>query len=298
MSEGLSFSSTRFPKILLLGNGILRLYDGGNWDDLLKQIGPKTAKGKDLTNIPYAMQPEALCGVDVETVQRQTAVAIHEADIKKKSILQRILELPFDAILTTNYAYEIESVLIDGKWTGYKKKKAFTTLDGHSHVRHNTSIYNMVHCKDGRDIPVFHIHGERLRKHSLVLSYYSYANAVSRLIELNKQRGNDYQEKQIASEEIVAKSWLDYFLMGEVYAVGFGFDPSEFDIWWAIERKARERANHGTLHALMTEENMDKKPQKILFEAMKVDLHNFVPVYKDYDQAYEDILKFLSGIVK
>lgn len=298
MSKGFLFSSTRFPKILLLGNGILRLYDGGNWDDLLKHIGPKSAKGNDLTNIPYAMQPEALCGVDVEDVQRKTAAAIHEADIKKKSILERILKLPFDVILTTNYGYEIESVLIDGEWTEYKKKKAFTTLDDHSHVRHNTSICSMVQCKDGRDIPVFHIHGERLRKHSLVLSYYSYANSVSRLIELNKQRGNDYQEKQRASEEIVAKSWLDYFLMGEVYAVGFGFDPSEFDIWWAIERKAREHADHGALHALMTEENMDKKPQRILFEAMKVDLHNFIPVHKDYDQAYEDVLKFLSGIVK
>ncbi len=155
----------------------------------------------------------------------------------------------------------------------------------------------MVQCKDGRDIPVFHIHGERLRKHSLVLSYYSYANSVSRLIELNKQRGNDYQEKQMANEEIVAKCWLDYFVMGEVYAIGFGFDPSEFDIWWAIERKAREHADHGPLHALMVEENMDKKPQKILFEAMKVDLHNFIPIHKDYNQAYEDILKFLSGII-
>ena len=57
--------------------------------------------------------------------------------------------------------------------------------------------------------------------------------------------------------------------------------------------------NNAYIYASLKErENMDKKPQKILFEAMKVDLHNFVPVYKDYDQAYEDILKFLSGIVK
>ncbi len=123
MSKELSFSSTRFPKILLLGNGILRLYDGGNWDDLLKQIGPKSAMRKDLANIPYAMQPEALCGVDVEDVQRKTAAAIHEVDIKKRSILKHILKLPFDAILTTNYGYEIESILIDGEWNEYKKRE-------------------------------------------------------------------------------------------------------------------------------------------------------------------------------
>ena len=40
--------------------------------------------------------------------------------------------------------------------------------------------------------------------------------------------------------EMECQGWLDYFLMGDVHAVGFGFDLSEFDIWWAIERKSRE----------------------------------------------------------
>lgn len=298
MSKGHSISSKNLPKVLLLGNGILRLYKGGNWQTLLKQIEPKPSKGLDLSNVPYAMQPEALCGVDVEDVQRKTAGAIHEVDINEKTILKDILKLPFDAVLTTNYTYEIEATLNGGRWTEYNRSRSFVALDGCSSVWHNTSICSMVHCKDGRIIPVFHIHGEKARKHSLVLSYYSYANAVSRLVELNKQRGNDYQEKQKEGEEITVKSWLDYFLMGEVYAVGFGFDTSEFDIWWAIERKAREKAEHGELHALMTEGNINKKPQKILFEAMDVDLHNFKPKNGDYDQAYKDILKHLSDTLK
>ena len=295
MSKELSFSSVSLPRVLLLGNGILRLYNGGDWSELLKQIEPKPPKRYNLKGIPFAMQPEALCGVDVEEVQRKTAKAITEANTGTKEMMKKILSLPFDAVLTTNYTYEIETVLSGGRWTEYSRTKAFTALDGHNRVRHNTSICNIVYCEDGRIIPVFHIHGERARKHSLILSYYSYANAVSRLVELNKERGNYYQERQKAGEDIHVKSWLDYFLMGDVYAIGFGFDTSEFDIWWAIERKARENAKHGALYALVTEENMNEKPQKVLFEAMKTNLHNFKPEHKDYDQAYEQILSYLSG---
>lgn len=281
------------PKVLLLGNGVLRLAGGGNWNELLQAIETPPPKKRDLSLVPYAMQPEAICGVDVEEVQRKTALAIKDNGKDPQNILQRILLFPFDAILTTNYTYEIETVISGGEWTEKKRRDAFTALDGNSRVRHNTFICSRVLARDGRTIPVFHIHGERMRKHSLVLSYYSYANAVSRLVALNKYRGNEYLEKQETGESVIILSWLDYFLLGEVYAVGFGFDTSEFDIWWAIERKAREKASHGKLHAIMTENDMKSKPQSILFEAMDVDLQEFKPG-NDYLKAYEKILKYLQ----
>ena len=77
--------------------------------------------------------------------------------------------------------------------------------------------------------------------------------------------------------------------MGEVYAVGFGFDPSEFDIWWAIERKAREKANHGLLHAYMIGTEDDLQPQQVLFEPMKVDLR-WIPEHQGFPAAYERVL--------
>ncbi len=124
----------------------------------------------------------------------------------------------------------------------------------------------------------------------MTLSYYSYANAVSRLIALNKQRGNIYQEQQERNEKLFCLSWLDYFLIGDVYSVGFGFDTSEFDIWWAIERKAREKARHGLLHAFMIDEKDCNTPQKALFDAMDVHLHQHI-VAKDYLAAYEKVLE-------
>ena len=293
----LRLAASSIPNVLFLGNGVLRLAGGGNWSDLLHEIESSPHSDTILTNVPFAMQPEAVCGVDVEEVQRRTAAAIKDVKEDPQNTLKRLLSLPFDAILTTNYTYEIERILSGEEWTERARRKAFVALDGNSRVRHNTFICSMVSCSDGKKIPVFHIHGEKSRKHSLILSYYSYANSVSRLIALNKKRGNEYQEKQTAGESFDVLSWLDYFLLGEVYAVGFGFDPSEFDIWWAIERKARENAKHGILHAILTEEHMEEKPQKVLFEAMQVDLHNFTPD-RGYQTAYEEIIAYLRKEVK
>ena len=40
-----------------------------------------------------------------------------------------------------------------------------------------------------------------------------------------------------------AVSWVDYFLTGEVYSVGFGFDLSEIDLWWLVDCKRRHFSN-------------------------------------------------------
>ena len=276
------------PDVLLLGNGILRLNGGGDWNALLQDIQNPPPEEKDLTGVPYAMQPECLCGTDVEEVQRRTAQAIVTA--APHPILQRLLQLPFDAILTTNYTYEIEEALTGKNWSDDReRRKAFRALDDNTHVRHNTCVCNMVHCVDGRTVPVFHIHGEKGRKHSLVLSYYSYANAVSRLITLNKQRGNTYQEHQQEGTPLPVLSWLDYFILGNVYAVGFGFDTSEFDVWWAIERKARENAAHGSLQGFMIESPGKHLPQEVLFASMQAKMKR-ISNADGYPAAYEHIL--------
>lgn len=298
MNRVLTLKPNYIPRVLLLGNGILRLSGGGNWDNLLGEIETPPRKERNLKEVPMAMKPEAICGVNVEEVQRRTASLLKENGRDSQDTLKRLLSFPFDAIITTNYTYEIESTLKRTEWTERERKKSFLALDGKSHVRHNTSVCNLVSCVDGRTVPVFHIHGERGRKHSLVLSYYNYANSVSRLIDLNKKRGNEYQEKQESGEAINILSWMDYFLLGDVYAIGFGFDTSEFDIWWAIERKARKKAKHGTLYAMMTENNIDEKPQKILFEAMKVEIRNYPPAGENYQISYENILKYLTGRFK
>lgn len=283
MDDKLLIDMKRPPKVLLLGNGVLLLNNGMGWTDLLRSLNPEGVENPDVTGIPYAMQPEAIRGTDVEEVQRLIASNIRSQN--PHEILRQLVFMDFDAIITTNYTYEIEEALLDGKWNENRRKKSHKTLYGSAHVRYNTYKCNLVEDLNGRKIPVFHIHGEQARKHSMVLSYYSYADAVYHLIEMNKHRKNEYEEHQLSGDPLICKGWLDYFLLGEVYAIGFGFDLSEFDIWWAIERKSREHAINGKLHAYMIGENQDLA-KSVMFRTMDVDERILTVESGQYEKAY------------
>ena len=53
------------------------------------------------------------------------------------------------------------------------------------------------------------------------------------------------------------KSWIDYFLIGNVYIIGFGMDPSEMDIWWLINCKKRNFNDLGNI--FLYEPNLGNK---------------------------------------
>jgi hypothetical protein len=285
----LEISNKRFPKVLLLGNGMLKLDDKGiSWKELLQKIQMIPGK-RNVDILPMAMQPEALCGVDAEEVQRRVAAETKTLD-KVNPLLCRLLELPFDAIVTTNYTYEVEETLSGNKWTEYRRKKTLNILYGSHNVNHNTFVCNMVETKEGRIVPVFHIHGEWSRKHSMILSYYSYANSLARLVEYNKVLGNQFYEHQVADENIVCRCWLDYFIMGDVVSVGFGLDLSEFDIWWALERKAREIAKHGKFVAYIEKNGAEETPQKSLLEAMDAECRYVYSQDIGYEEMYKRIV--------
>ena len=281
------------PKVLLLGNGMLKLGNKGtSWGELLAKIKIRPGNLNVLdAGVPYAMQPEALCGVDVEQIQRDVASNI-ESLKDYHPLLVELLRLPFDAILTTNYTYEVESILSGKEWPGKRERiKAFTALDRITKVNHNTFICNSVKTPDGRTIPVFHIHGEAARKHSMILSYYSYANALSRLVDYNKNVLKDsLREYQEDEKEYLCRCWLDYFILGDVWSVGFGLDVSEFDIWWAIERKAREKAAHGRFKAYFAEQKMKDTAQKLLLEAMDADYMALPVTEGNYEIMYQDVI--------
>jgi hypothetical protein len=285
----LNINSHIFPKVLFLGNGMLKLDDKGiSWKELLQRIQILPGS-RNVEMLPMAMQPEALCGVDAEEVQRKVANETKTLD-GVNPLLHRLLELPFDAVITTNYTYEIEETLSGKEWTEYRRRKSLNILHGSHNVNHNTFICNMVETKDGHIVPVFHIHGERSRKHSMILSYYSYANSLARLVEYNKILGNQFYEHQIVDENILCRCWLDYFIMGDIISVGFGLDLSEFDVWWALERKAREIAKHGKFVAYIDRQGAEETPQKLLMDAMDaecryVDSHDI-----GYEKMYEKIV--------
>ena len=290
MKNEILIDMSKQPTVLFIGNGVLQLEGGEGWVAFLERSFPENVT--DTEGIPFAMRPEAMIGPKNEIIQARVSDSLRE--VVPFTDLSKLLNLPFDAVITTNYTYEIESYLTGTSWSRYQRKKAFRALDDQPHSHQNTCICNYITTKDGRNVPVFHVHGEKDRKNSLVLSYYSYVNSVANLKEYSKKNGNKYKEAQDEEKCFICRSWLDYFILGKVYAVGFGFDFSEFDIWWAIERKAREKAEHGPLKAFFIEKKGDSLPKETMMKALKAETWSMDPD-GNYQAAYDEIYKVISN---
>ena len=50
------------------------------------------------------------------------------------------------------------------------------------------------------------------------------------------------------TEEDDAKTWAEAFIFSDIYCLGFGYGLCEFDLWWLLNRKAREKFNTGKLY--------------------------------------------------
>ncbi len=244
----ISLDPAKRPRVLLIGNGLLRLEGGISWDGLIARLDRRyDVSREELDRLPSSMRPEAVCGVDAEQTRKATARAVQGVDTPIAPELRQLLALDFDCILTTNYTYEVERVLCGERWTDSLREKARTVLDGSPKAHRNTSICYLFE-RSGKPLPVWHIHGDAMRSTSLVLSYYDYMDLVFRLKEYNRRLGNQITLDQEAGRPLQARSWLDYFIVGDVYCVGFGMGLCEFDLWWALERKSRENADVGTFY--------------------------------------------------
>ena len=82
----------------------------------------------------------------------------------------------------------------------------------------------------------------------MVLGHYFYGNTVARMKAYLEQYGGLYSHYQKQGQDKPLRSWLDAFIMGDVYVLGFGFDLSEFDLWWLLNRKKLEKADHGKVY--------------------------------------------------
>ena len=40
-------------------------------------------------------------------------------------------------------------------------------------------------------------------------------------------------------QDLKIRSWMDYFMLGDVYIVGLGMALSEMDLWWLVNCKKR-----------------------------------------------------------
>ena len=254
-------------KILLLGNGLLQSFGGESWKGFLEGIRKRDdLPPSDKINCPEPLKAILLTNDQVDVAMREKCDKILNGDaisLNLATTLQRILNMGFDHILTTNYTYELEQAAVfPKKLTENMLKKMTTGTLERAEPKYLIHTYNRVE-RDGTVNKIWHIHGEARKPDSTILGHYYYGNSLFKIKEaaedLPRVASNDGEE---------AKSWVEAFLLADVYCLGFGYGLAEFDLWWLLNRKAREKRNTGKLYFYEPKDDGQKEKLE-LFRLMK-----------------------------
>ena len=253
------------PKVLLLGYGLCRAYGGMSWDRLLDEIKDKQVFPHPASNYMLPMPLKAAMLAN-NTLNKRLRRIVAEGTIdnvrqgrtswqsyihttaEMRSQICRLVNCGFDYVLTTNYSYEIEAALLgEEKLTPKRIAKLmnFYEIDN-AQTQFLINTFNQV-----GNVPIWHIHGEARKPDSMVLGHYYYGKLLRRCVgrldgtkEVTENKKPTYtgKEKEFIrnlKEKRPQKvgSWIDAFVLGDVYILGFGLDFSEADLWWLIEYK-------------------------------------------------------------
>ena len=311
------------PKVLLLGNGLNRMFKGGSWDDLLNALRDekKYPLAQEKYIIPNGFKAPMLANGDLKTKISEYIKDDKNQDKIYSCNSNELLEvvrafalLPFDFILTTNYSYELELALSNVQVSDEKKiKKLLANIgDSKAESKYAMRTFNRVSNKDyERDI--WHIHGEYRKPDSIILGQYYYGNLLTKYSESLK---NTYisTEKSVKTEKPKKiNTWTEAFMLGDVYIVGLGMDFSEVDLWWLLEKKKINQNNYAGstyFYNPLVQENIDRDIKKAqegpeacktyLMETYDAKVKNFgfkIKDYADYPEfyklVYEDLKKEL-----
>jgi hypothetical protein len=249
----------KFPQVLLVGNGINRAYGGGSWGDLLHDIATEDMKkylesGKEMTT-PMPLRAILLTHDNIDQSLKNYNKAKLFGSVSEtthREYLQKILAMGFDHILTTNYSYELETAAL-GKAATTITENQLRSMQAHSHYVKKAEPKYLLHTYNscifnGIENNIWHIHGESRKSDSMVLGHYYYGELLYKIKNYvaNKSRRYFFNERDNVETHI--RSWIDAFILGDVYVLGYGFDIAEIDLWWLLNRKFKEKADHGSVY--------------------------------------------------
>lgn len=111
--------------------------------------------------------------------------------------------------------------------------------------------YNLFRRSSALDKDVWHIHGRHDQPGTITLGFDHYAGYLQKLRNYATSGISSKDHGGLRSPLAHGRSyfelrddpysWLDVFLRHDVHVVGFGFDYSELDTWWALVLKHQVR---------------------------------------------------------
>ncbi len=255
------------PQILLIGNGLEHKSGQKEWKELLEMLTvedavPITEKQKDCIPFPllyqllatHAPAPAHLTASEIKEEEDRLAAAMGKLKHESNVLLDRLPAINADHILTTNYSYCLEKAFYPGldftkpvvrnrkRFRLAQKRGSGGALVEREYRLHSGYIARSV----GVDTGLWHIHGECSVPKGIVLSHDRYGRLLQRIERIcSRQR---YPGDSAVVEQKTFTSWPELFLYGDVYVLGLGLDANEFDLWWLLRRKQRERYADGKVY--------------------------------------------------
>ncbi len=234
----------KIPTVLLLGNGINRAYDFSSWEELIKSIGTKELSKEEkqsLKTVPYPLQPVILTDDHLGEQMKMVSgpLAGIRAPEEEEELLQKYANLPVDAVLTSNYTYELEKAIEPIFQCSVGRKCRWRHLACDKDGKFCREQLHTYFLPEEGGPSIWHIHGEAARPNTMILGYYYYGKLLSKLQQNISQLIKRYKASQVRKFNLEIHSWLDYFMLGDVYIVGCGMALSELDLWWLVNCKKR-----------------------------------------------------------
>lgn len=285
------------PEVLLLGNGIHKTYSHESWDALLRKMNPDMEKDlwDQVSKLPYPLMAVVAAKDHLNDCMKSEGRYMTEQHIEQKeaNMLRKILNCGFDTVLTTNYTYDIEQALcpeFNARFASPCKFRNKTCKDKPAGETSALYQYMNIPTKENT-LPVWHIHGEAARADSMIIGHYYYGKLLSQIKQYASESIRRYKTALRQNEEFYPRSWVDYFLYGNVSILGQGLHFSEMDLWWLINCKKRNGSGKITWY----EPNI-KTENRMLAEAYNVIIKTETVGPDEFENYYNTMLD--SFVVK
>ena len=321
MKSNISFiHSTRGkgrPQIVLVGNGLEIRSGQRSWNELvdaLKAPDCLSIGKQEREKLPFpllyellsspASIPYPLTKEDIKKEETRLAKAMGKLQHESNPGLDFLPDLGADHIFTTNYSYCIEKAFFPSKnflLSCTRSKARFNMNSKHGDGKNVREVNYRLHTgylannKDGSPVGIWHIHGECTVSQGVVLGHDRYGRLLSRIEALCDSQA--YTARRDLPIQKSFTSWPELFLYGDIHIIGFGFDLSEFDLWWLLRRKQRERYADGRVYFYENGKNVEKSTRDLLLAAHGV-LIETTNEMEDFDSFYKQTLQHIAARIK
>lgn len=269
------------PEILLVGNGLNLSYGYQSCKDV--------CKGDDM---PFPMQIVVSSEESVDERMKKLALEYQESHItqEQKTFLNEMLDIPADAILTTNYSLELEKTAWD-KCDRYALRKHERRSQYGTSQQENFRLFQTYELPTKHRQALWHIHGNASCPNSMIMGHYYYGKLLADIIEyvpsvIRRYRGCNQHKK-----DYQPRSWIDYFLLGDVHIIGMSMDLAEMDLWWLVCCKKR---NFPDRKIYFYEPKNAETPKHQLMRSYGVEVVTDIPFDEDYPKYYRTIFNQLK----